>query len=156
MLPNPDIWRSLTPGRRIVIWLSALCLLMMLWGGYFLSWPWQARTEDRAQLQRQYAVLATQQRLLWQRERTLPRNSIEEAARTTSFSALHFQSAESSLVSWKPDEKGGELVLETYWSSLPALFYHLAEREMTPGAFTIAPADSKLRFTLHLETFGEP
>ena len=151
MLPHPDIWCSLTPGRRVVIWLGALCVLMALWGGYFFSWPRQWRTEDRAQILRQQATLVAQRRLLWQRARALSRNSIEETAPTTPFSALHFQSPQASLVSWKPDEKGGELVLETQWSSLPVLFEHLAEREMIPSAFTITPEESLLRFTLYLE-----
>ena len=156
MLPHPDIWRGLGQGLRVLIWLSASCVLAALWGAYFLLGPWQAQKEEAAQAQRQMASLSTQRRLLWLREKALPRESVDEKTSVAPFSALHFQSSEASLVSWLPDEKGGELVLEMRWLPLPALFKQLAEREMTPTAFTIQPEEgSQLRFTLHLEAFRE-
>lgn len=156
MLPHPDTWRSLTPGLRVVIWLGASFILAALWGAYFLSGPWQAKKEEEAQAQRQRDSLSAQRRHLWLQEKALPRDSVEAKLPFPLFSALHFQSAEASLARWTPDEKGGELVLEMPWSSLPQLFTQLAEREMTPTAFMIQPEEgSPLRVTLHLEAFRE-
>jgi len=151
MLLHPDIWRDLRSGQRLAIWLGTFCTLVMLWGGYFLSGPRQVKKTESAQIQQQLASLAVQRGKLWSREKDLPRDGVHYRQRVIPFSALHFQSPEASLVSWKPDEKGGELVLETRWSPLPALFEKLAEREMIPAAFSIEPEGSLLRFTLHLE-----
>jgi|GEM_PF-35598 len=156
MLPHPDIWRGLRPWLRVIIWLGTSCILAMLWAAYYLLGPWQVKKEEVAQAQRQIASLSTQRRRLWLQEKALSRENVEATTLATPFSALHFQSTESSLVSWQPDEKGGELVLEMRWLSLPALFNQLAEQEMTPTAFTIQPEEgSQLRFTLHLEAFRE-
>lgn len=156
MQPHPDIWRDLRPGLRMLIWLSASCVLAALWSAYFLSGPWQVIKEEAAQAQRQMATLNTQRQQLWLREKALSRYGVEAKTPVTPFSALHFQSAEASLVSWQPDEKGGVLVLEMHWLPLPALFKQLAEWEMTPAAFTIQPEEGHpLRFTLHLEAFRE-
>ena len=155
MLPNPESWRDMSAARRVVIWLGAFFVLAALWGGYFLTGPWQARKEDGMQTQRQKASLTVQRQQLWRREKALPRASVEKALWVVPFSALHFQSAEASLVSWKPSDKGGELVLETRWSPLPALFSLLAEREMTPAAFMIEPEGRLLRLTLQLEALRE-
>ena len=156
MLPHPDLWRDLRPGLRMLIWLSASCVMAALWGSYFMLGPWQVKEEEAVQAQQQMAALNVQRRQLWLREKALLRDRAEESTPVAPFSALHFQSPEASLVSWQPDEKGGELVLEVRWLSLPALFNQLAEREMTPTAFTIQPEESQqLRFTLHLEAFRE-
>jgi len=156
MLPHPDIWRDLRPGLRMLIWLSAFCVLAALWGAYFMSGPWQTKKEEAVQAQQQMATLNAQRRQLWLRESALSRYSEEVKMPVPPFSALHFQSPEASLVSWQPDEKGGELVLEMQWLPLPALFKQLAEQEMTPTAFSIQPEKGRqLRFTLHLEAFRE-
>lgn len=156
MLLHADIWRDLRPGLRVLIWLSASCVLAASWSAWFLLGPWQAKEEKAEQVQQQMASLHAQRQQLWLRESALLRYSKEIQIPVLPFSALHFQSSEASLVSWQPDEKGGELVLEMQWLPLPALFKQLAEREMTPTAFTIQPEEGRqLRFTLHLEAFRE-
>lgn len=155
MLPHPELWRELTPGTRVVLWLGAFCVLAALWSGYFWVGPWQARQDDDEQLQRLQASLTMQRQQLWLREKALLQGTGDKVRRTTPFSALHFQSPDASLVSWKPDAKGGELILETHWSPLPALFDRLAEQEMVPIAFIIEPEGRLLRFTLRLEPFRE-
>ncbi|ROP56434.1 pilus assembly protein HofO [Enterobacter sp. BIGb0383] len=155
MLPNPERWRDLRPGVRVVIWLGTLCALAALWAGGFLLGPYQAHRSADAELQGQQAALRAQRRQLREQEQALARDSAEQTVRLVPFSALNFQSAEAQLVSWKPDEKGGELVLETSWSPLPAMFQHLAEQDMTPASFAIEPEGRLLHFTLHLESFRE-
>jgi len=151
---HPDIWRNLTPGWRLAIWLGTSWVLMALWGVYFWSGPWQVEKEARAQAQRQQASLTAQRRQLWVRQQVLPPERVNDTRQASPFSALHFQSSVAALVSWQPDEKGGVLVLDTSWSPLPALFEQLAEREMMPVAFAIEPVGSLLRLTLHLEAFN--
>lgn len=156
MLPHPDIWRTFRPGLRIFLWLSFSCLLAALWYAYFLLGPRQVKEEEAVQTQQQMVTLNVQWQQLWLRKSALSRYNEEVKTPAPPFSALHFQSSEASLVSWLPDEKGGELVLEMRWLRLPVLFKQLAEREMMPTAFTIQPEEGRqLRFTLHLETFRE-
>lgn len=155
MLPNPECWRDLQPGVRVIIWLGTLCALAALWAGGFLWGSYQARISVDAEMQGQQAALMAQRRQLREQEQALARASAKETLRLTPFSALNFQSAEAQLVSWKPDGKGGELVLETSWSPLPAMFQHLAEQDMTPAAFAIEPEGRLLHFTLHLESFRD-
>lgn len=152
---NPECWRDLTPAARTLIWLGTVCLLAVLWAGSVLMGPYQARIDDGEKLQQQQALLIAQRQQLWVQEQTLARDRQEETLRVTPFSALNFQSTEAQLVSWKPDEKGGELVLETLWSPLPAMFEKLAEQDMTPTAFAIEPEGRLLHFTLSLESFHE-
>ncbi|HKS34850.1 MAG TPA: HofO [Enterobacteriaceae bacterium] len=155
MLPNPECWRDLRPGVRVILWLGTLVALAALWAGGFLWGPYQAQISADAEIQGQQAALMIQRRQLREQELALVRDDAEETVRLIPFSALNFQSAEAQLVSWKPDEKGGELVLETSWSPLPAMFQHLAEQDMTPAAFAIEPEGRLLHFTLHLESFRD-
>jgi len=67
------------------------------------------------------------------------------------FSPLDFQGADATLVHWKPQQNGGELMLDLEWKALPALFSRLAQRDVQIAAFAIAPQDKALRLRLELE-----
>lgn len=155
MLSGLEYWRALTPRARTISWLACVCTLVALSGWCFLLGPYQARIVGEAQVQRQQSTLAVQRRQIWLRQQALPRDPALQTEATAPFSPLNLPSADAQLVSWKPDEKGGELVLEAHWSAFPEMFMQLAEQEMTPAAFTIAPEGSVLRFTLHLEQASE-
>ncbi|KOR05733.1 hypothetical protein ABW48_00620 [Pluralibacter gergoviae] len=71
------------------------------------------------------------------------------------FSALNLQAAGVMLVSWQPDGKGGELLLESDWRSIPPLFALLARSGAAIPAFSIAPQDGALAVSLRLEMDDE-
>lgn len=70
---------------------------------------------------------------------------------TVPFSPVTFQMAGSRLVSWLPNAKGGELVLECDWQNIPAIFPLLVRSGMTVQTFSVQPLANTLRFALLLE-----
>ena len=68
------------------------------------------------------------------------------------FSPLDFQDTRTALVHWKPQQNGGELVLDTLWSDVPALFSRLAQQAVSISAFNLAPEGTTLRLSLQLES----
>lgn len=68
------------------------------------------------------------------------------------FSPLDFQDKRTALVHWKPQQTGGELVLDTPWSDVPALFSRLAQQAVRISAFNLAPEGKTLRLSLQLES----
>jgi pilus assembly protein HofO len=71
------------------------------------------------------------------------------------FSALDFDRPESSLLSWQPSGRGGELALSTDWAAIPALFARLAEHRQGIRGFSIKPEQRRLTLTLQLEAIGD-
>lgn len=68
------------------------------------------------------------------------------------FSPLDFQDKRTALVHWKPQQNGGELVLDALWSDVPALFSRLAQQAVRISAFNLAPEGATLRLSLQLES----
>lgn len=68
------------------------------------------------------------------------------------FSPLDFQDKRTALVYWKPQQTGGELVLDAPWSDVPALFSRLAQQAVRISAFNLAPEGATLRLSLQLES----
>ena len=66
------------------------------------------------------------------------------------FSPLDFQDKRTALVHWKPQQNGGELVLDALWSDVPALFSRLAQQAVSVRAFSLAPEGTTLRLSLQL------
>lgn len=68
------------------------------------------------------------------------------------FSPLDFQDKRTTLVHWKPQLNGGELVLDALWSDVPALFSRLAQQAVSVRAFSLASEGTRLRLSLQLES----
>jgi pilus assembly protein HofO len=136
----PERWCELTPRARCGCWLGAVLFLLMI-GGYSL--PWSATETKRVSPIRQWQTLRALQR---------PTESFQETLTATiPFSPLDFQIDGTHLARWQPAETGGEMVLETQWAQVPAVFPRLAERNMQAAAFSIRPMGGRLRLTLQLE-----
>lgn len=67
------------------------------------------------------------------------------------FSPVDFQRSGAELMSWTPDGRGGELVLETVWEQVPSVFMLLAERRMRVAAFSLQAGETRHVLTLQLE-----
>lgn len=67
------------------------------------------------------------------------------------FSPVDFQRPGAELMSWTPDGRGGELVLETVWEQVPSVFMLLAERGMRVAAFSLQAGKTRHVLTLQLE-----
>ncbi|WP_054177868.1 hypothetical protein [Trabulsiella odontotermitis] len=136
----PERWCGLTPFTRFGCWLGAVLLLSAA-GGYCL--PWSGAALSTASPLRQWQTLRALQMQAAQYQQTLPD--------AVPFSPLDFQREGTHLARWQPAETGGEMVLETQWQQIPSVFLRLAERNMQAAAFSIRPADGRLRLTLQLE-----
>lgn len=132
-----DRWCRLPAAARIACWCAAL-LVTLLAG---MPGPGE-QTEPAAEL-------PTPQ---WRQLIALARAGVPEAAPDVApFSVLNLQAAGVQLVSWQPDEKGGELVLESRWRSIPPLFALLARSGAAIPSFSITPQGGALAVTLRLE-----
>ncbi|WP_049857832.1 hypothetical protein [Trabulsiella odontotermitis] len=136
----PERWCELTPLTRCLYWLGAMLFILSI-GGYSL--PWSGAPLNPVSPLRQWQTLRTLQRQTEQIQETL--------TATVPFSPLDFQLDGTQLLSWQPAGAGGEMVLETQWAQLPAIFPRLADRNMQAAAFSIRPANGRLRLTLQLE-----
>ena len=75
-------------------------------------------------------------------------------AATKPFSPVDFQRSGAELMSWTPDGRGGELVLETVWEQVPSVFMLLAERGMRVSAFSLQAGETRHVLTLQLESIN--
>lgn len=148
---DPECWRALSPRMRVVVWLVSLCGLTGLCGGGFLLTPYQARTAGEEQLRQQQAALGAQRQKTGVLQGELTRESRAPLQVVVPFSPLDTPSVGAQLVSWQPNQKGGELVLEGRWLPLAATFIRLSEQGMRTPAFVMESLGGTLRFTLSLE-----
>ncbi|ENO0301139.1 HofO [Enterobacter asburiae] len=141
-------WCESRPWYRVLFW----CLGSFLAG--LAAWGTLLRPLDRqcAERQRQLIQDARTNAALWPAVRKVPfLTETTEALALTPFSPLDFQGDTATLVHWKPQQNGGELMLEVEWQALPALFSRLAQRDVQIAAFAIAPQGTALRLRLELE-----
>lgn len=148
---NPERWRSLSARSQSVIWLT------MVFGCVALAWLLALRPCLREQTQRLAAIGAQQQSRsqLW--ASAMPLRQAEEQATTAipperAFSALAFQTGSARLLSWHPNARGGELVLQSGWQDVPETFARLAEQRMQAIAFSLALKEGVLHLRLELES----
>ncbi|CAM6967166.1 MULTISPECIES: HofO [Enterobacter] len=141
-------WCESRPWGRVLLW----CLGSFLAG--LAAWGALLRPVDRLCAERQRLLMESVRanEALWPAVRKLPfRSETAEARVLMPFSPLDFQGADATLVHWKPQQNGGELMLDLEWEALPALFSRLAQRDVQIAAFAIAPQDKALRLRLELE-----
>lgn len=139
---RPERWQIALAGLLIMTLGGALCLLQS-----------QSARQDALRMawRQQEALRAAR----WQRvvplRAALSALKVGAVAARRPFSPVDFQRQDAELVSWKPDERGGELVLETAWESIPSVFILLAERGIQVTAFAIKAGARRHLLTLHLE-----
>ncbi len=148
---SPERWLSLSTRSRIAAWLSVTMSCAVL------AWLLTVRPYASEQAQRLAALHAQQQSRsqLWANIMPL-RQAGEQAAAAPlpgrAFSALAFQTGSARLLSWHPNEHGGEMALQTGWQDVPETFAHLAEQGMQVTAFSLAVKEEVLHLRLELES----
>ncbi len=145
---NIDLWFVLSPRQRAVCWLlSVFCGLLLMW--WLAISPLNTAQERLVNQQREQQVALQMQ---WRKLRTLftPPQGLP-LSESQDFSPLGFQAPDRQLIRWQPGQDGGELVLETRWSSVAETFALLAGVGMQVPAFSLVADAGLLRFTLRLE-----
>jgi len=137
-----DGWCRLPAAGRAACWCAALLLTLLAAGSPFRGEPPPVGGADFTPQWRRLLALSRQSEPL----------ALPDAA---PFSALNLQAAGVTLVSWQPDGKSGELLLESDWRSIPPLFALLARSGAAIPAFSIAPQDGALAVSLRLEMDDE-
>lgn len=148
MALNPEVWLALSPRMRVVCWLAAM-LIGILLVGWFAIRP--LNHAQRLTL-RQQSTLQLELQAEWRKLRALalPEEQIE-LSEVRRFSPLDFHGQTRQLLRWQPMQGGGEMVLESRWPQAVETFLLLAERDMQIPAFSLSASDNGLRFTLQLE-----
>lgn len=148
---NPDRWLSLSARSRGATW------LMVTLGCAALAWLLAVRPCTSKQTQRLADLHAQQlsRSQLW--ASIMPLRQAEAQAATAplpgrAFSALAFQTGSARLLSWHPNARGGEMVLQTGWQDVPETFARLAEQRMQATAFSLGLKESVLHLRLELES----
>ncbi|WP_312282898.1 hypothetical protein [Pseudescherichia sp.] len=148
---NPERWLSLSAHSRSAIWLTIAL------GCAALAWLLAVRPCIHEQTQRLAEIRAQQQSRsqLW--ADVMPLRQAEELATSAilperAFSALAFQTGSARLLSWHPNARGGELVLQTGWQDVPETFALLAKQRMQATAFSLALKEGVLHLRLELES----
>lgn len=145
-----DLWYALSPGAR-----AGYGLLLMF---FFLLavWWWQIKPITREQMAREQQRLVQQAALQtsWRDILALkpPEIPHSQADVTKAFSPLDFHTSDAQLIRWRPADRGGEMVLEAQWVSIPRMFSWLAERQMLAPAFSITVQEHALHFVLQVES----
>ncbi|WP_404685222.1 HofO family protein [Raoultella terrigena] len=126
-------------------WLTlAVALPLTLAGGLWLISPPPAQESVRSDRLRQQWLKLLPLRV------ALAREEVAGPAERV-FSPLHLPVDGAALIAWKPAGRGGEMVLELRWPSVPALFSWLADCGMRVAAFSLQPQKRVLRLSLQLE-----
>lgn len=150
---NPDRWCALTPGVRLLWWSAGTCIL------FFLAFWLAIRPVQRqiTTLNEQYATELSTRAMLWKKARALyqAQTQVNEVPAPLPFSPLDFHAGNVSLVHWRPAGTGGELMLETDWAQIPALFDQLAQRGAGVSMFSVAREKGRLRFAVQVEHLHE-
>lgn len=145
-----DIWYALSPAARAGYGLLLMVSLMIL------LWWWQIKPIMREPTIWQQQRLAQQAALQvsWRDILALkpPEMPLAASNAPQAFSPLDVHSREARLVRWHPAQRGGEMVLEAQWASIPQTFSWLAGRQMLTPAFSITVEENALRFALQLES----
>lgn len=152
---SPEGWLVLSARSRVAAWLSVtMCCALLAW---FLA----VRPYTGEQTQRLAELHAQQQSRsqLW--ASIMPLRQAGEQTATASlsgraFSALAFQTGSARLLSWHPNEHGGEMVLQSGWQDVPETFARLAEQGMQVTAFSLALKEEVLHLRLELESGNDP
>lgn len=151
---SAERWLARAARSQQVIWLTIAL------GCGALVWLLTLRPATSVQAQRLAGLHAQQQSRsqLW--ATIMPLRQAEEQAATTprserGFSALAFQTGSARLLSWHPNEHGGELVLQTGWQDVPETFARLAEQNMQVTAFSLVLNEGVLHLRLELESGNE-
>lgn len=145
---NADFWLVLSPRTRLLCWLfSVLCGGLLLW--WFSISPLKNALGQQLS---QQAALQNALHVQWRklREMSLPIQH-EPDAESLAFTPLDFQGEGRQLIRWQPAQNGGEMVLETGWSTVVGTFPLMARRYMLIPAFSLIADETNLRFTLRLE-----
>lgn len=152
---SPERWLARSAHSRGAAWLIVTMSCAVL------AWLLTVRPYTSEQTQR-LAELHTQQQSrsqLW--ANIMPLRQAGEQAATAplpgrAFSALAFQTGSARLLSWHPNEHGGEIVLQTGWQDVPETFARLAEQGMQVTAFSLALKEEVLHLRLKLESGDGP
>lgn len=152
---SPERWLSLSSRSRWATW------LMITLSCAALAWLLAVRPCMTEQAQRLAELQAQQlsRSRLWASIMPLRRAEEQAAAvaqPTRAFSALAFQTSSARLLSWQPNERGGEMVLQTGWQEVPETFARLAEQRMQATAFSLALKEGVLHLRLELESGDGP
>lgn len=149
MLRSFDVWYALSPRARAGYGLLLMAGLMLL------VWWWQVQpvARERAAREQQRLVQQAALQVSWRDILALkpPEMPLAVSNEATAFSPLDVHSHDARLVRWHPVQRGGEMVLEAKWASIPQTFSWLAERQMLTPAFSITVRENALHFTLQLE-----
>lgn len=145
-----DVWYALSPGAR-----AGYGLLIML-SLILLVWWWQIKPitheqtiREQQRVSQQAALQVSWRDILLLKPAKMPLALLDEPK---AFSPLDFHSRDAQLIRWHPAQRGGEMVLEAQWASIPQTFSWLAERQMLASAFSITVQENALRFVLELES----
>ena len=133
-----DRWCRLPAVGRVTSWCAALLLALVAAYIPYRGEPARTTGADFTPQWRRLLILSQQSEAI-----VLPE--------TIPFSALDLQASGATLVCWLPDKKGGELVLESNWRSIPPLFALLARSGAAIPTFSIAPREEALAIVLRLE-----
>ncbi len=152
---SPERWLALSVRSRGAAWLSVtMCCAVLAW--LLAVRPYTGeRTQRLAELHAQQQSRSQ----LWANIMPL-RRAGEQAATAPlpgrAFSALAFQTGSARLLSWHPNEHGGEMVLQSGWQDVPETFARLAEQGMQVTAFSLALEEEVLHLRLELESGNDP
>ncbi len=145
-----DLWYALSPGARAGYGLLLMVFLLLA------VWWWQIKPITGEQTAREQQRLVQQSALQasWRDILALkpPEITHSQADVPTAFSPLDFHTPDAQLIRWRPGERGGEMVLEAQWVSIPRMFSWLAERQMLAPAFSITVQEHALNFVLQVES----
>lgn len=145
-----DLWYALSPGARAGYGLLLMVFLLLA------VWWWQIKPITREQTAREQQRLLQQAALQasWQDILALkpPEIPHSQADAPKAFSPLDFHTPDAQLIRWRPADRGGEMVLEAQWVSIPRIFSWLAERQMLAPAFSITVQEHALHFVLQVES----
>lgn len=159
MAPRLEQWLTAPAAVRFLCWL--------LWSGALLLAAWLALAPARresAALQLRYQTLAQalrqQRQLLVGGKRAAQLSSqiaaLEEKLKPAPLAAFELvQTHGAQLVRWSPQGMRSELVVDLNWPQTPAFFARLAQYDVEPRAFTLAPHEKALRLSLQLEAKHE-
>lgn len=136
-----------------------MAILLVVCGGYgsyIIVGHYSFAVEERLAAQHDHHLryLSVWRRLLplQRAERVL---AAEPLSTSLIFSPADFQLPDVRLVRWLPKGNGGEMVLDTPWEQVPAVFTHLAECSMSVAAFTVRVEHNTLQLALQLERVDE-
>ena len=145
-----DLWYALSPVTRAGYGLLLMVfLLLAVWWWQILPITREQTAREQQHLVQQAALQESWRELLALKPPEIPHSQAEIPK---AFSPLDFHTHDAQLIRWRPVERGGEMVLEAQWVSIPRMFSWLAERQMLAPAFSITVQEHALHFVLQVES----